>query len=346
MVAKYIRKIQLTGRSTYIVSLPKKWVLEHGLSRGSHVVIEDIGSYVFIRPYKPGEPREERVAVVKVTDNNAVEAITRRIIGAYIMGFDKIIVRAEGSITPALRNAVREVLISKLPGAEVVNEDRHEIHIQVLLSSRGIPLSSAIKRLAKVVQANIQDSCGLLEKGDVKLAPEIVKEDDSVDRAFFYVTRLINQIASGRTEENLAVNLVELLMYRALSKLLERIGDHAMNIALYISGLKSREDLFREVHKLCQDSLNIYSRAVEAFFNEDPYAVEEIANNVEALKKAEEHLLSSVIEALKPSELISLRMMLDSIRRIAEYSKDIGELALDAGIGKIIAQQNPPLTPK
>jgi phosphate uptake regulator len=33
------RKLQYTGGSSYIVSLPKKWIQELGLKQGDHVVI-------------------------------------------------------------------------------------------------------------------------------------------------------------------------------------------------------------------------------------------------------------------------------------------------------------------
>ena len=35
-----VRKLQLTGGSTYIVSLPKRWVMEHQLSAKDEVRIE------------------------------------------------------------------------------------------------------------------------------------------------------------------------------------------------------------------------------------------------------------------------------------------------------------------
>ena len=35
-----IRKLQVTGGSTYIVSLPRKWVTEHGLSAKDRIKIE------------------------------------------------------------------------------------------------------------------------------------------------------------------------------------------------------------------------------------------------------------------------------------------------------------------
>ena len=35
-----VRKIQLTGGSTYTVSLPKKWIIEHGLEAKDEIRIE------------------------------------------------------------------------------------------------------------------------------------------------------------------------------------------------------------------------------------------------------------------------------------------------------------------
>ena len=35
-----VRKIQLTGGSTYTVSLPKKWIIEHGLEARDQIRIE------------------------------------------------------------------------------------------------------------------------------------------------------------------------------------------------------------------------------------------------------------------------------------------------------------------
>ncbi|MEM4671746.1 MAG: PhoU domain-containing protein [Desulfurococcaceae archaeon] len=342
-MARYVRKIQFTGKSTYIVSLPKKWVLQHGLLPGSQVVVEETDSYVVIKPFKPGEGGQERIALITVSESDTPESVTRRIIGAYVMGYDKVVIKASGFITPVLRNAVREVVLNKLPGTEIIGEDRSEIQIQVLLSARKAPLVDAIKRLARVVQSVLRDACSVVESGDVKMAQEIAREDDSIDRVFFYVVRLINQVTSGNVEKEAVANGVELITYRVLSKLLERIGDHATNIAVNATELIERKDLLRSVNTLCIESLEVYGMAIEAFFEKNPLAIEEIASRARQLKRSEEQLLGSVIQILKPGELISLRMLLESIRRVAEYSKDIGELTLDISIDKVVVQQQVPV---
>jgi phosphate uptake regulator len=45
-----VEKVQLTGRSTFIVSLPKKWVVSMGLRAGDQLVIVQEGPSLVITP--------------------------------------------------------------------------------------------------------------------------------------------------------------------------------------------------------------------------------------------------------------------------------------------------------
>ena len=46
------RKIQFTGKSTYIISLPKRWITELGLKQGDRVSVDRKGiSSLHVTPY-------------------------------------------------------------------------------------------------------------------------------------------------------------------------------------------------------------------------------------------------------------------------------------------------------
>ena len=57
-----IRKIQFTGKSSYIVSLPKEWVKDQGIKQGDQVNVVRQGSSVLeIKPcllYTSPSPRD------------------------------------------------------------------------------------------------------------------------------------------------------------------------------------------------------------------------------------------------------------------------------------------------
>ncbi|MEM0489260.1 MAG: AbrB/MazE/SpoVT family DNA-binding domain-containing protein, partial [Candidatus Bathyarchaeia archaeon] len=45
-----VRKIQFTGKSTFIVSLPKRWVTRMGLGAGSRLIIMEQGESLILTP--------------------------------------------------------------------------------------------------------------------------------------------------------------------------------------------------------------------------------------------------------------------------------------------------------
>ncbi|HYX72503.1 MAG TPA: AbrB/MazE/SpoVT family DNA-binding domain-containing protein, partial [Nitrososphaera sp.] len=61
------RKLQYTGGSSYIVSLPKKWIQDLGLRQGDHVVILRQGnSTLQIAPASKRPIKEQKEATIEV----------------------------------------------------------------------------------------------------------------------------------------------------------------------------------------------------------------------------------------------------------------------------------------
>jgi phosphate uptake regulator len=334
-VKRYIRRVQFTGRSSFSVTLPKSWVLLHGLRERDQVVIEEAGSSLIIKPLKVAEATSRERAIV-LERAESPESTARRVIAAYVMGFGKITVR--GAIDAPTRNAIREVVLRKLPGVEIISESDSEVTLQVLLDPTSIPLASAAERLAKAASYMLRDACTLLSRVDSTLAREIVSEDDGVDRAYFYIIRLINYMAMGLCEIQRGLSLVDLLAYRSVSKLIERIGDHAANIARYAIELSRAGAEFAEASKMCTVAHSLFERGVSAFFSRNPLVVDEVAEEVEALRAQERSLLEKASSTLTTRDFVALKMILESIRRVAEYSKDIAEIALDLAISSLAAK--------
>ncbi|MCL2580353.1 MAG: phosphate signaling complex protein PhoU [Oscillospiraceae bacterium] len=87
----------------------------------------------------------------------------------------------------------------------------------------------AIKDMAKATIKMVTDSIDAFIKSDLALAEEVVAYDDVVDDFFLQLRgELIERI---RTEPNQGEAVVDLLM---AVKYLERIGDHATNVAEWV----------------------------------------------------------------------------------------------------------------
>lgn len=86
-----------------------------------------------------------------------------------------------------------------------------------------------IEDMAKATINMVTESIDSFVKSDMKLAGKVMTDDDKVDELFLKVkNELINTAAESR--EN-AEALIDLLM---IAKYLERIGDHAVNIAEWV----------------------------------------------------------------------------------------------------------------
>ena len=86
------RRIQFTGKSSYIVSLPKQWVMELGLKQGDQITITREGkSSLKMLPSKEhakSSQIEEAILEIARDDDNAT--IVRKLISLYFLGYKTI----------------------------------------------------------------------------------------------------------------------------------------------------------------------------------------------------------------------------------------------------------------
>lgn len=86
-----------------------------------------------------------------------------------------------------------------------------------------------IKEMAKATIGMVTDSVDSYVKKDVDLAKKVAKADDQVDALFLKVREEL--VALVRTNQDMAEGALDLLM---IAKYLERIGDHAVNVAEWV----------------------------------------------------------------------------------------------------------------
>ena len=117
------RKLQVTGGSTFILSLPKDWAIRNELKRGSSMVVreEDDGS-LSIAPSKFVKKEKQDEAFIKASLNDNPDAVMRTAISAYLDGFNILHIRAQGQqvLSSKLRNHLKNFARQYLVGTEIV----------------------------------------------------------------------------------------------------------------------------------------------------------------------------------------------------------------------------------
>src|SRR5437016_14390908 len=117
------RKLQLTGGSTYVVSLPKRWVTDAGLKAGDTVFLEpQVDGAVSIRAH-PAEKPLARRRVFEEKGEERRDHLLRKLIGAYIAGFGYIEIRVKPEAGPFVRRIAGD-FTSMLIRSEVIFKSR------------------------------------------------------------------------------------------------------------------------------------------------------------------------------------------------------------------------------
>ena len=300
------RKIQFTGRSSYIISLPKKWVREHGLGQGDVVPlsINPDGS-ITIFPKEPREVSERKI--LTISREYSPDMAVRLAISAYIQGYDVLEVNFSEEM-PIYKVKVRKVLQS-LPGVEIILDEPQRIVAKSLLDEDEINISELLGRIRSLVMSMLGDLELLISSPeDGEILRDINDLENELDRFYFLIIRAVNRLLSRRSvteESGIIRRTFDLLGILFIVRNIERIGDHITRISENPS------------------EINV------------PYLKEKFS---EMMAQIEERDLGKIdrlmLELKKEIRSIDYRqsIALESYRRILEYLENIGETIINMAL--------------
>jgi len=338
-----IRKIQFTGKSTYIVSLPKKWVTSLGLKAGSPITITIQDNSLILTPKEMAKPATQPAeAILTVSSKDDPDTITRAIISLYLVGYNFIIVRTkEERIGTIQRNVIKELTRKKLVGTEIISETSNEIKLQTLASYPELSVENALRRMCIIAASMHSDTIQALKNLDKKLAQEVIQLDDEVDRFSLYIIRQLKvAVQNGKILKDIGLSGPrDCLGYRVIVKFVERIADHAVRIAENILALKEKpnEAVFKILNEMSMLAQNVFEDAIKALFKKDYALADQVISKAKTIATIENKAIKEIQSKTKQADISNIRMITESIRRTAEYASDIAEIVLNLNINQIIA---------
>lgn len=338
------RKIQFTGKSSYIVSLPKKWVEDIGLKPGDHVtVIRQGNSLLQIGPSKKHFAKGALEATVEVGTGDDVSVPIRKMIALYILGFNIINIKSkDGRLQTKQREAVKDAVRKVLMGSEITADSTDGITIQVLINIGELSVDAAFKRMLLIAKSMVKDAILVLQESNSDLAKEVIKSDDEVDRFSFYIVRQLNIAIQNEhllTDMGL-VNPRDCLGYRSSVKSIERAADHAANIAEDV--LEMEEPLGRDtvakITNMSNFALEVLDDACLSLFKRDYAEAEMAIEKSKRIDDLERSVIKSASTLRNVNELYRIKFITENLRRIAEYASDIAEIVLNMTVEQTLRQ--------
>lgn len=327
------RKIQFTGRSTYLVSLPKAWVRARKLKVGDLVYISENPDGTLNLSAR-GLRRDPRVVADLEIDDLAPEMIERRIIAQYIRGFDVLNIKSKTRITPEVRKVVGGIM-QRIIGPEIIEETAEHITIQDLLDMTDLSPKNVLRRMYLMGASMFINAMEAVKDADGDLARSVIDRDVDVDRLYLLLCRQLTESARQPGEVKIGVPPQIGLQYLLVAKSFERIADHSTRIAevALIPGFSIGGALMDDITSLSHETFACLEKASEAFFA----LKEDTANHVlEFRKKIRKNSRRLFKGSGEPSaQAYVVFSIMDSLLRIAGYSADIAEAAINlAGRGE------------
>ena len=341
---RYVRRVQVTGRGSYIVSLPKPWVEEAGLRKGGRVEFSKQENWgLTLTPFGNTKYDDERAhCTVSLAPNVEPDALTRMIISLYVVGYSTIEIKSKsGNLAASTRDTIREVARGKLVGTELVTESAQSATLQVLLNYPQLLVPDALRRMLSILGAMIQDSVQALAKVDKESANQVMKIDDEIDRFSLYVIRQLKWAVKHPTLLSRIglTSPVECLGYRIITKSVERSADHAARIATSVLLLQQPPSAayIKDATALSQLSFKMMETALRASFAGDYRLAESVLIEGNKVPDLEAKLVEKLLKEKVPAgDLSALRLLSESLRRIGEYATDIAEVVLNTTVQKIL----------
>jgi len=356
------RRVQCTGRGSHIISLPKEWVQDIGLEKGSEVAfkIQDDSSLILV-PRKIMEGRREaekpklKEYWIIANPKEDYQSVCRKIISLYVVSADLVHIRFKGledasKHKVAISNLVRNTLL----GSEIIDETPSEITLQILINHPEFPVEKAIRRMVILALSANRDAISALKNMDRSSIQSVTDAYNDVNRLNLYVIR---QLKFG-LERNLFKELgfktpKEFLGYRIVANDIKSIADNAMNIANNIMTFSKliedqilflRESVDEEVYSQISNfnslAHQLLEETIKAMFKRDYEHADRITSQLESFTTLENDLITLMSsKKMDPNLSSMLRLILDSSRRIVEYGRNIAEVTLNRTVEEITSMR-------
>ncbi|MBS7625627.1 PhoU family transcriptional regulator [Candidatus Bathyarchaeota archaeon] len=331
-----VRKVQITGGGSFIVSLPKRWAMERRLVRGDRVVFSDGGEgSLILSPMESFEKSGSSETMFTVHPLMEPESIIRRVVALYLIGFTVIRMKTTQDRFESLHSDyVKDFVRRKLVGTEVVSESPNELTLQVLISYPELSVDSALRRMVTVTVAMLRDAVSALATNDVFLAAEVLKMEDEVDRFGFYIVRQLKMASqSPSIMKHLGLSSGrDIIGYRLVTKSVERVADHAVKIAENVKAMRKEtpQRLLRNIRELGEEATRFFEDSVRALYKRNYGDADEVLKRMNLFKSLEERVLKDMSgQKIDPIQMSFLRLIIESMRRVEEYGSDIAEVVLN-----------------
>jgi phosphate uptake regulator len=333
------RKVQITGKSTYIISLPKTWVKKVSITNGNSVaMVPRSDGTLLINPKinRNGDQPRNRIEI----ETRDIDALFRKFIGAYLAGFDLIEIKSNERFTPDTRQKIR-ILTHNVIGPEIIDESSSNVQIKDLLDSSDLAPKQVLKRMYVITRGMHRDAIDSLAQHDRELSEDVTTRDDDVDKFYWLIAKQYNLVLNDMFfADKMKIHVKEILGYLLVARCIERIADHAKKIATNAIEITITHESLDKIVGVSDQILKEFDNAINAFQRNKFETANEVIETSNRLSIAIQQLKTELFEIkAEPKIVASLAYVIDSLERTLAYMIDIAEISINHQFATMIGKE-------
>ncbi|MFH1133717.1 MAG: phosphate uptake regulator PhoU [Nanoarchaeota archaeon] len=307
------RKLIGFGRNSFVISLPKDWVLRNKLKKGDELFVTMAGDNISLSPNNLITPTKPREVAINV-DGKGMDLIETEIVWAYLTNYDIITVRSEEKFDRKKLNRVKEIL-QNLAGLEIMEETNNKVTARDLINISQISVEKTIRRVDILVRGMLEDSLKSCKEDHYD---SIFDRDADVNRLTFLAYRIMRgAIINPAMARDLNLTFLDIMMYWHILMRLEKIGDQAKRIARFTRQSVMSEHMCTSIETIYHTIIKDYEEVMKVYYTKKQEDAFKMATAYKEEVAALNKLLDDSPDPSTVNILENLKSMTSSIKHIA-----------------------------
>lgn len=267
------RKLISFGKNSFVVSLPKAWVIQNKLKKGDSIYIDESSHNLVLQPRPQAEPEEKEITIT--IDGKDIRRIQRELIAAYIQNY-KLITLTGIEIKDKAKKI--QGFVQNLVALEILEQDSKKVVAKDFLNLNDISIEQILRKMDIITRSMIKDCKTMFVEDNYE---NIYNRDNDVNKFRFLIYRIVwfGMENPSAVLKKLSLKQRDLFNLWWLSFSLESIADYTKRIARYMKDVKLIPKEQKEFITLLEQLEIMFSDSMKAYYTNNVELAHQVVQN-------------------------------------------------------------------
>ena len=259
------RKLISFGKSSFVVSLPKAWVVQQKLKKGDLIAVDEAGPKLILSKQVDATKEEVEKEITILVDGKTKEHISRETCSAYIRNYRTIKFKGEEAKTK-----VREIqeITQNMMALEILEQTENCIIAKDFLNMDKVSSEELIRKMDVVTRTMIDEARKVFTDNNYI---NLNERDKDVNRLYFllYRSAIYNIENPTRALKNFKLTSIDFMRLHFVAFYIEQIADEARRFARYAHELKLSSKLKLDIEEFVKDVREHYIATMKSTYTQN-----------------------------------------------------------------------------